>query len=185
MANLCKTGKDMLCKKVGCSNAFYVSRSQIISGRKKFCSKSCLYSSGIQTNTFKVGHAPAGGGHTGHKHSEETKRIIGLSGIGRKAWNYIENRNLLAKTQERNDSAYQEWRKSVRGRDGWRCKMANVDCLEKVVAHHILPWAKFPELRYEINNGITLCVFHHPRKRSDEMRLSPFFQSLLINETSI
>lgn len=95
---------------------------------------------------------------------------------------YKSDRSTLAKRQERNDSAYKEWRKSVRDRDGWLCKMANGDCLGKVVAHHILPWAKFPELRYELNNGITLCNFHHPRKREDEMRLSPYFQSLLVNE---
>ena len=28
-------------------------------------------------------------------------------------------------------------------------------------AHHILPW-RIVELRYNINNGITLCQFHHP-----------------------
>lgn len=93
---------------------------------------------------------------------------------------WIADRSKLAKRQERNDSAYKEWRKSVRDRDGWRCKMANGDCLGKVVAHHILPWSKFPELRYEVNNGITLCRFHHPRKRVDEMKLSPYFQSLVM-----
>lgn len=104
-----------------------------------------------------------------------------MSGVNNPKW--ISDRTKLAKKQERNDSAYREWRKSVRNRDGWLCKMANGDCLGKVVAHHILPWAKFLELRYEVNNGITLCTFHHPRKRDDEMRLSPYFQSLLVNET--
>lgn len=104
---------------------------------------------------------------------------------GEKHWNYISDRSKLKKKQERNDSAYQDWRKSVRDRDGWLCKMANGDCLGKVVAHHILPWRDFVELRYEINNGITLCRFHHPLKRVDEMRLSPYFHSLLVNETKI
>lgn len=97
---------------------------------------------------------------------------------------WIFDRNKLAKRQERNDSAYKEWRKSVRDRDDWKCKMRNDQCDGKVVAHHILPWAKFPELRYQINNGITLCRFHHPRKRDDEMKLSPFFQSLVVSNSN-
>lgn len=84
--------------------------------------------------------------------------------------------------QERNNSTYGDWRKSVRDRDGWKCKMSNGDCLGKVVAHHILPWAKFPELRYDVNNGITLCHFHHPKRREDEMRLSPYFQEMILSK---
>jgi len=32
---------------------------------------------------------------------------------------------------------------------------------------------------YEVNNGITLCHFHHPRKRKDEIKLSPYFMELI------
>ena len=101
--------------------------------------------------------------------------------FGQESRRWVKDRTKLAKRQERNDSAYKDWRKSVRDRDGWKCKISNGDCLGKVVAHHILPWAKFPELRYETNNGITLCRFHHPRKREDEMKLSPYFQGLVSN----
>lgn len=120
----------------------------------------------------------------GTKQSAETveKRASKMRGVLNPKW--ITDRSQLAKKQERNDSAYQEWRKSVRDRDGWVCKMSNGDCLGKVVAHHILPWAKFPELRYETNNGITLCRFHHPRKRADEMKLSPYFQSLVTSNSN-
>lgn len=97
---------------------------------------------------------------------------------------WIKDRTKLVRRQERNDSAYYDWRKSVRDRDGWKCKISNGDCLGKVVAHHILPWSKFPKLRYEINNGITLCRFHHPRKQNDEMKLSPYFQSLVMNNSN-
>lgn len=66
-----------------------------------------------------------------------------------------------------------------KNRDNWTCRIADNNCDGKMVAHHILPWRDFPELRYEVNNGITLCHFHHPRKRNDEMRLSPYFQELI------
>ncbi len=89
------------------------------------------------------------------------------------------DRTTLAKRQQRNDMAYKEWRKQVWLRDNFKCKIANPDCCGRIEAHHILGWVNYPELRYEVNNGITLCHFHHPRKRKDEMILSPYFQELI------
>ena len=101
---------------------------------------------------------------------------------GEKSYMWIKNRSKLVKRQERNDSAYYAWRMEVWKRDNYKCKMLNTDCSGKIVAHHILGWSAFPELRYEVNNGITLCHFHHLRKRNDEMKLSPFFQELVISK---
>jgi hypothetical protein len=78
------------------------------------------------------------------------------------------------------DPLYKQWHRAVKARDGWRCKITDEKCRGRLEAHHILPWSKFPELRYKINNGITLCHHHHPRTRKDEMNLSPYFSSLVI-----
>ena len=83
------------------------------------------------------------------------------------------------KQDERNDSAYLNWMTRVKKRDKWICKMKNSDCVGYCIVHHILPWRDYPNERYNINNGITLCQFHHPRKRVDEQRLIPFFQSMV------
>lgn len=135
-------------------------------------------------------------GRKGKIMSEETKNKISLSksGVpsplrGRVRLNFrgeknpcwISDRSKLAKRQERNDMAYKEWRRQVWLRDNFKCKIANSDCKGKIEAHHILSWKDFPDLRYEVNNGITVCHTHHPKKRVDETRLSPFFQKLLIN----
>jgi len=80
---------------------------------------------------------------------------------------------------ERNDSAYQNWVKKVKKRDNWKCRMENKDCNGYCIVHHILSWRDYPELRYKINNGITLCQAHHPLKRAEEKRLVPFFQGLV------
>ena len=61
------------------------------------------------------------------------------------------------------------------------CKINNQDCKGNLEIHHILGYMEHPELRYEVNNGISLCQFHHPRKRSEEKRLSPYFQKLVAN----
>ncbi len=52
------------------------------------------------------------------------------------------------------------WRTTVFIRDDYTCQ----ECKQKGVslqADHIKPWALFPELRYAINNGRTLCVDCH------------------------
>ena len=54
------------------------------------------------------------------------------------------------------------WRKEVFERDDYRC----LDCGErggKLNADHIYPFAYFPRLRFDINNGQTLCEDCHKR----------------------
>ena len=83
------------------------------------------------------------------------------------------------KRQERNDSAYQNWVRQCKKRDNYKCRIRNEDCKGYLEVHHILSWRDFPELRYEIKNGVTLCQFHHPRKWIDEQRLIPSFQEMV------
>ncbi|NCN22589.1 hypothetical protein GW934_03825 [Candidatus Falkowbacteria bacterium] len=93
--------------------------------------------------------------------------------------------NFRKKRDKRNDSAYQAWIKAIKERDNWKCKINNKDCYGYCEVHHILSWRKYPELRYNINNGITLCQFHHPRKRVEERRLIPFFQKMVRSKVLI
>lgn len=69
----------------------------------------------------------------------------------------------------RNTVQYQEWRSSVFQRDNYTCQR----CGKKgttLNAHHIEPFNRFEKLRYEITNGITLCVKchreHHKKLRA-------------------
>lgn len=126
--------------------------------------------------------------HLGRKYSLEHRRKIseGLRGKSNFSGKYgedhprwIKDRSQLAKRQERSDMAYKEWRKNVWVRDSWKCRISNQDCVGRIEAHHILGWTDYPELRYDINNGITLCHAHHPRKRAEEKLLIPEFQRLI------
>ena len=84
-----------------------------------------------------------------------------------------------ARTKELEEERREKISNALKGRIPKNIKIIAGWNKGKLEAHHILSWSKFPELRYEVNNGITLCHFHHPRKRNDEMTLSPFFQSLV------
>lgn len=115
----------------------------------------------------------------GRKLSYETRIKMSFAQSGEKHSQWIKDRTKLSKKQERNDVAYKEWRKQVWARDKWKCRISDQNCSGRIEAHHILGWTKYPELRYEINNGITLCHAHHPFKKADEAKLSSFFQSLV------
>ena len=62
----------------------------------------------------------------------------------------------------RNCPENREWKKAIFDRDNDTCQKCLVRGGE-LEAHHILPWALFPELRFEVENGITLCETCHDR----------------------
>lgn len=74
---------------------------------------------------------------------------------------------------------YKQWRTAVFKRDEFKCKIGKDICSRKLQAHHILNWIDYPELRYDVNNGITLCHAHHPRGRANEKRMVSTFMELL------
>lgn len=100
-------------------------------------------------------------------HSEETKKKIGLSNsiaqkgkkrpwrAGANTWSWkggVTNKNeAIRKSME-----YKIWRKSVFERDDFTCQICKVRGVE-LQADHIKPFAYYPELRFDINNGRTLC----------------------------
>lgn len=107
-----------------------------------------------------------------------TQKVTASRGSNHYLW--IEDRSKIKQYwTERNNPEYKQWRYAVTTRDKFQCRASDENCNGKIVAHHILPWSKFPQLRYEKINGITLCQFHHPRNRNDEQRLIPTFQTLV------
>ncbi len=117
----------------------------------------------------------------GRVFSEETRQKMSEAQRGSKSHRWIKNRDELKKLERTlaNDSASNVWRKDIYKRDGWKCRIQNNECDGRIEAHHILSWRNHPELRYNLNNGITLCKFHHPRKHEEEERLSPYFQKMV------
>lgn len=120
--------------------------------------------------------------HLGKKLSiNHIKGIIATKKRGPESPFWIKDRSMVIGRHNRNfhDPVYKQWRRQVCNRDDWKCRINNEDCKGRLEAHHIFGWKSHPELRYEVNNGITLCHFHHPRKRKDEVRFSHYFKQLV------
>lgn len=107
-------------------------------------------------------------------------KCAAFSRRGHNAYQWQMDRAAIDENKRRHwSSEYRRWRTAVFQRDNYKCKISNGSCGAKIEAHHILPWRDYRSLRFNPNNGITLCLAHHPRKRAEEKRLSPYFQSLV------
>lgn len=75
--------------------------------------------------------------------------------------------NLRQRTSKQN----KEWRLKVFERDGYTCQRCGDKRGGNLRAHHIKPFSDFPELRFKVSNGETLCESCHKiehRKRKAE-----------------
>lgn len=76
---------------------------------------------------------------------------------------YIEIIPFWQDRHDRSSARYRDWRESVFERDGYICQGCGTK--KNLQAHHIEPWEKCTgdkaELRYSVENGITLCRACH------------------------
>lgn len=98
--------------------------------------------------------------YIGFKHSEETKKKFALR-RGEHTGNWkggVTSKNTLI----RNSNKYKNWRESVFKRDNYTCQFCG-KCGGKIQADHIAPFATYPELRFSLDNGRTLCIDCHKK----------------------
>lgn len=85
----------------------------------------------------------------------------------------IKNNSIIPKFKklvfrQRNSPEYQFWRKSVFERDGYVCKMCGQR--KQLNAHHVQLWSENEKLRFDISNGITLCVDCHKKLHKERKK---------------
>ena len=60
----------------------------------------------------------------------------------------------------RQSKEYKEWRSAVFNRDGFKCQVCG-KVGGKLNAHHIKAFKDYPSLRFDVENGVTLCERCH------------------------
>jgi len=92
-------------------------------------------------------------GMFGKKHSDKTK--IAMSKSQKRRWESEEFKNLPHERKEE-----KLWGFLVRDRANYKCENCNA-ANDKLHAHHIKPKKQFPSMRFDVDNGILLCVDCH------------------------
>ena len=101
---------------------------------------------------------------TKHWHlSEETKKKLSKALKGKykneKSWNWKGGITPLRKKLYFSEE-YKKWRMGVFLRDNFTCQFCGIKGVY-LEAHHIKKWANYPKLRFDINNGVSLCSLCH------------------------
>ena len=76
---------------------------------------------------------------------------------GKNHWNWQGGKSL--ENDKRDSNEYKAWRLAVYERDNYQCVVCGSKL--KLNAHHKKSWKDYPHLRYDINNGVTLCEKCH------------------------
>lgn len=83
----------------------------------------------------------------------------------------------LTNQEVRQSAEYQVWRKSVLKRDGYMCVWCRAT--KNLEVDHVYPFAYFPELRFDIKNGRTLCAPHHKETITYGTGSKKFYQQII------
>ena len=112
---------------------------------------------------MSISHIGNSGYWTGKKRSPELmKRLAYLSSQRRGSLNPMWKGGITPISHLiRATRWYKEWRQSVYQRDSYTCQCCGYKGKD-IVAHHCYPFSQYPEFRFEVNNGITLCRECHP-----------------------
>jgi len=104
-------------------------------------------------------------GRLGKKHSVETR--IRISQItrerthrGKQCHSYKDGKH-AERMGQRYTPEYKRWRFDVYSRDNFTCQSCGDDRGGNLQAHHIKPFADYPDLRFEVSNSVTLCKKCH------------------------
>ncbi len=77
---------------------------------------------------------------------------------------------------------YKNWRREVFARDNYTCQRCNRKGL-RIQAHHIKSWSDNPDIRYDVANGITLCIDCHRDIHRSQRKITIANKQRLVKES--
>ena len=125
------------------------------------------WNKGIKTGLTSPSNFKVGNVAWNHPNNEKTRFKKGIVGQyqfkkGNKPWNWTKNSlpTPLSKKIRKSDK-YCLWREKIFERDNYVCHWCGIKSGIDLEAHHFMEFAKYPKLRFVVNNGITLCIDCH------------------------
>ena len=165
-----RKGKIITCKV--CGKEFYV--KPFLAKTAKYCSIECHHK-GIERGgkieckckvcgkiyiTFRSHKRLRGSNYCSRK-CQAKGRTLFYSGKNSANWKdgiSSENHKL------RNSKKWKKWRETIFKRDNFTCQTCGKQGV-RLEPHHIKPFAYFPELRFDVSNGQTLCFSCHQKTK--------------------
>ncbi len=115
----------------------------------------------------------------GKKHTQETKIAVSATkqGVPVVEWSgFLTSAN----ARDRASIEFANWRKAVFKRDKYTCAMCG-KIGGNLHPHHIKTWSKHPNVRYDTNNGITLCGHPcHSSLQRNEEKYEAMFERIVV-----
>lgn len=158
-AALRKTGEEASCEQ--CGKAFYASAWDVQQG-KKYCSEACMRGARRRPIPRTCVNCEKAFSVTPYKQAKgEGKYCSKACAVAHKVGQFAINWRGGSERRDPRQYRYKIWRTSVLKRDGRAC--CHCGSTEELHAHHIKGWLKYPALRFEVANGVTLCAPCHRR----------------------
>lgn len=147
-----KNGLDKKC--TVCNKEYYISGYR--AEKSKFCSKACWEQRRVLNKCEYCGNDIKS--YHGKKYC--SRKCSHSAMVGSKAPTWKDGKS-LERDRARFGTELKEWRKAVFKRDNYTCQ----HCNEKkyLHAHHIIEWAVDESKRFDVDNGLTLCVKCHSK----------------------
>lgn len=146
------------------------------SARALFCSKSCAYASEKRANNIRLKVLEQWSDPIKRKRLLDGMKLRSQSERWKSAAHFQKGDkhprykgNQILRRRGMNNYEYKSWRTAVFRNDNFTCQSCGVKS-GMIEAHHIKPWADYPELRFDVSNGITLCRACHYRVHGREYK---------------
>ena len=145
-----KNGENKIC--TVCNKEYYVVHSR--AEKSKWCSSECWKQRRKLNDCEHCGNKIIS--YHGKKYC--SRECSHAAMVGEKSARWLDGKS-LERDRARLGTQLKEWRINVFKRDNYTCQHCGEN--KKLHAHHIIEWAKEESSRFDIDNGLTVCVICH------------------------
>lgn len=150
----CKnTGRKPLPKKCLFCGKEFTSKNR----KRKYCSRSCVCKHRSANNVGRICRVC------------NTKFYVQISRLKKGCGKYcsltcmgVEKRKDSSYIERRGSKEYHDWKFECLDRDHYKCVLCGATkSKDNIEVHHIMPFAKYVDLRFDVSNGMTVCETCH------------------------